>query len=408
MKALVLAGGFPQIALIKELKSRGIYVILADWTEHPAAEPYADIFYRESTLDIEAIESIAKNEKVDLIITVCTDQALNTVAEVSERLKLPCYIDAKTGRDVTNKRYMKSLFQKFGIPSAKHFVCRAGDSISTDIAFPVVVKPVDCNSSKGVVKVNNFKELQTAVEYAQQCSRTNDAIIEEFIDGIELTVDAIVEDGVSKVLCISEMQKIKSDKNFVICRSMIPPTNMNNILNKNVEKAVSMIASAFGLQNCPMLVQLLCRGNDVFVVEFSARTGGGEKYKSIKQFSGVDIIKETVDITLGEHTPVNPKKSNKYILNEFIYCCSGTIDKYTGFEEAKKAGYIEEYEIFKPKGTKMNTASSSGDRAAAVTFICDTYDELKNSYINAFNMIKITAEKGNNIIRSDIRLSFQE
>ena len=33
MKALVLAGGFPQIALIEELKRRGIETVLADWNE---------------------------------------------------------------------------------------------------------------------------------------------------------------------------------------------------------------------------------------------------------------------------------------------------------------------------------------------------------------------------------------
>ena len=56
MKALVLAGGFPQIALIKELKSRSVTVALADWNENPVARPYADIFYHVSTLDVDAIK----------------------------------------------------------------------------------------------------------------------------------------------------------------------------------------------------------------------------------------------------------------------------------------------------------------------------------------------------------------
>ena len=76
MKALVLAGGLPQIALINELKKRGIVTVLADYFENPVAKEYADIFYRESTLDVEAITRVAKQEKVDFLITVCTDQAL--------------------------------------------------------------------------------------------------------------------------------------------------------------------------------------------------------------------------------------------------------------------------------------------------------------------------------------------
>ena len=63
-KALVLAGGIPQIELIKELKRRGYFTILADYYENPVAKPYADKFYQESTLDLEMIEKIAVEEKV--------------------------------------------------------------------------------------------------------------------------------------------------------------------------------------------------------------------------------------------------------------------------------------------------------------------------------------------------------
>lgn len=90
---MISAGGFPQIALIYELKSCGYTVVLADWNENPVAKKHADIYYQESTLDIEAIIAIAQKEAVDFLITACTDQALLTVVKVSETLGLPCNID---------------------------------------------------------------------------------------------------------------------------------------------------------------------------------------------------------------------------------------------------------------------------------------------------------------------------
>ena len=45
MKALVLCGGIPQIALVKELKSKGITTILADMNEKTPAVKYADQFF---------------------------------------------------------------------------------------------------------------------------------------------------------------------------------------------------------------------------------------------------------------------------------------------------------------------------------------------------------------------------
>lgn len=93
MKALVLAGGFPQIALIKELKSRKIEVVLADYYKDPVAKKYADKFYQVSNLDIEAIRNVVR---------------------VSEDLGLPCYIDYQTALNVTNKQYMKKVFIENG------------------------------------------------------------------------------------------------------------------------------------------------------------------------------------------------------------------------------------------------------------------------------------------------------
>ena len=83
MKALILAGGLPQINLIQNLKSRNINTVLADYNEQPVAKGYADMFYQVSTLDVDAIKSVAQKEEVDFLITVCTDQALLTVAQVS-------------------------------------------------------------------------------------------------------------------------------------------------------------------------------------------------------------------------------------------------------------------------------------------------------------------------------------
>ena len=80
MKILVLAGGADQIALINELKNRGHYVILLDYFENPPAKKYADKHIVASTLDIPKVREVAAEEKVDLVCTACTDQALLTVA----------------------------------------------------------------------------------------------------------------------------------------------------------------------------------------------------------------------------------------------------------------------------------------------------------------------------------------
>ena len=110
MKALVVAGGVPHIERIKQLKSRGIVTVLADGNSEAVARPYADKFYRVDIFDIPAVKIIAEKEQVDFVLTVCADQVLLVVAQVSEELGLPCYIDYETAQDVSDKISMRKPY----------------------------------------------------------------------------------------------------------------------------------------------------------------------------------------------------------------------------------------------------------------------------------------------------------
>lgn len=403
MKALVLAGGYPQIALIKELKSRGITVALADYYEEPVAMPYADKFYRVSTLAVDAIEEVARNEQVDFLITACTDQALLTVALVSERLGLPCYINYKTALNVTNKEYMKKVFVEHGVPTAKHIILREYDAKALEcMDYPLIVKPVDCNSSKGVRKVQNEVELKEALADAVQFSRTDTAIIEEYIEGPELSVDAYIENGIAHVLSVSNSDKIADEEKFVIFRGNYPAEGLESV-REQIEKTVQQIADSFNLKDTPMLVQMICREDKVYVLEFSARTGGGVKYLMAKKASGFDVIKAVVDLTLGMKPHVGEiREENRFISNEFIYCKPGVFDHLEGFEELKKAGFVSDYYLFKWKNAEMSRIVCSGDRIGGFTIQADTKAAMIEKHRKVADAIRVIDVNGNDIMRHDL------
>lgn len=403
MKALVLAGGFPQIALINELKNRNIETVLADYYENPVAKPYADKFYRVSTLDIEAITKVAKEEKVDFLITACTDQALNTVACVSEKLGLPCYVDYQTALNVTNKQYMKKVFNEFGVPTAKHVVMgKLDEQRLNGMCYPLIVKPVDCNSSKGVKKVENIAELKIAFAKAVEYSRTDTAIVEEFIEGEELSVDVYVEEGTAHVLSVSSLDKIANNDKFVIFRGRYSADVVDKV-HDLVQGIAQQIADAFGLRNSPMLIQMITDGNRAFVLEFSARTGGGVKFRLVKKASGFDVIAAVVDLTLGNKPHVEKVvPENRYIINEFIYCDEGTFDRLDGFDELVADGTISEYSLYKWQGAKFDTIENSGDRVAGFTIQADTMDEICTKHKKAVAKMRVLDTNGKDIMRKDL------
>ena len=96
MKGIVVPGAIPQIAMLKYLKEKGIHTILADKNPKAIARPYADEFFEVSAMDVDGLVELAKTQKADFIVTCCADQVVLAVAEASERLGLPCYIDFAT------------------------------------------------------------------------------------------------------------------------------------------------------------------------------------------------------------------------------------------------------------------------------------------------------------------------
>lgn len=407
MKALVLAGGFPQIALINELRSRGMKVLLADYFPNPIAKYAADFFYQKSTLDLDEIRNIAINENVDLIITVCTDQAMLTVANLSEELHLPCYISAEAANNVTNKMYMKNIFKLYEIPTSSFLTIRdisEYKEILNCLNFPLVVKPVDCNSSKGVIKVHDINSLISALGDAIHLSRTKTAIVEEYINGCELTVDAFVINGTAKVLSISQDQKIQSEDRFIIYRYDYP-AGISKVVAEKISHYAQVIADAFRLVNCPMLIQLIYRDEEIFILEFSARTGGGLKHKLICEATSVDIIKATVNMTLGIEEEINIKNTHIRIRNEFIYCYPGVFSDFQGVQELVANGTIHGFYPFKNPGERFEKVENSGDRVAGFMLVGKTAEEIKTKHNIVVENIKVIASDGKDIMRHDLLTS---
>lgn len=403
MKALVLCGGLPQVAVTKELKSRGITVVMADMNEKVAGRAYADIFYPVSTLDVEGIKKVAIEEKVDFLISVCADQVLQVAAEISEDLGLPCYIDFATAVNVSKKSYMKKIFVENGVPTSKHVILDQLDPTKiSHLRYPLIVKPVDAYSSRGVKRADSYEELVPAFAEAVQISRTDTAVVEEFVIGDELTVDVYVEEGKAHVLCISNLYKIGEDGKFVINRSRIPGA-VSPEIEAQIADTAQKIADAFGLKNTPMLIQMISDGEKIAVVEFCARTGGGIKFMMIKKISGFDVVKAVVDLTMGIKPYVGEiKKADCITVNEFVYCKPGELVRTEGFEELLAEGTIVEFSVFKAPGTKFGEIRSSGDRCAFFSVEAADEQELMRKHTRANALIKAVGTDGEDLIRHDL------
>lgn len=403
MKALVVAGSIPQVELIRQLKDRGITTVLVDGSQHALAVPYADIFYHVNIFDIEAVKEIAIKEKVDFVITVCADQVLLVVAQVSQMLGLPCYIDYKTAQDVSDKIRMKKIFKSIGVPTTDYVEL---DHLEMDaiknLRYPLVVKPVDAYSSKGVRKAFNEEELKQYYSEAEKISRSGGVIVEEFFTGEEISVDAFVVNGKAHILAVTNSDKVQDKDRFVIFRGRYPVHASDAVL-KQIEEIAQKIAEGFGLVNSPLLIQLLHNGDRVSVLEFCARTGGNMKWLLIKYSCGVDVITATIDITLGKEPDLTIRDTgHKVVVNDFIYCKPGVFDHFEGFDEMVEQGLINEFHPVRIKGTQMRGVTSSSDRIAGMNIVADSVEEFNAKEKIILENVKVLDVNGADIMRKDL------
>lgn len=402
---MILAGGNDQIALIEELRryfDGDVEIILVDMSDKVRAIPYADKFLKISTMDKAAVLAAAREEKIDYILTACGDQPLSTMAYVATEMGLPTYLSEQDVLDLTNKRFMKDKMVKSGIPTAKHvYIDKNWDGVMPDFEYPLVVKPVDSNGSKGVKKVFTPADMEKSLNEAFQYSLSGDVIIEEFKQGEELSVDVYVEGTTAKLLSVTTSKKIKENKDsFTIIQSYYPaPTNYNE---ERVQEICQKIADVWHLHDTPLLVQMIQKSGSYNVLEFSARMGGGSKYYLINALSGVDIMRVYVEMVMGEKPHVEPKKQYNNAIMSYVYCYPGMYEQMTGLDELKKNGVILDYFMYRSSHSEIEKSNTSSDRVAGFLVVGDNQKEVEKKLAEANATLRVLNAKGEDIMRHDL------
>ncbi len=401
---MVLAGGNDQIELIKGIRKRfpGVEIILIDMNPNVRAKEFADKMKVISTMDFDRVLEAAKEDNIDLILSACGDQPMRTMAFISEKLKLPCYISYQQSLNLTNKVLMKHLMVDGGIPTSKFRRFDINSDINIDgLEFPLVIKPADNNGSKGIIKVYTEDEFDNAISEAKKYTLNGDLIVEEFKSGEEYSVEAFIKKGEPHIVFASKNIKIKNRNTFTICRNEYVGELSANLKNK-IMSIIARIGKVFEIDNVPLLIQMIVNGNDINVIEFSARTGGGSKLFFIRQMVGVDIIDNLLDVTFGKDPDIitNPSKDKAAIL--YVYARPGVFASIGNLETLMNDGLITEYYQYKPFGTQILSSNYSSDRCVGFLIRAKDDMELNKKIEIVNNTISILNENGEDIMCHDI------
>jgi biotin carboxylase len=404
--AIVLGGTNPHIALIQKLKDRGYYTILVDYLDNPPAKQAADLHIQESTLDNDAVYRVANEYDADIVISACVDQANIAACYVAEKLGLPHPYSFELALNITNKGYMKKIMFEKNIPTSKYIYLEPDQKLpNINLQYPVMVKPADSCAASGVKKATSEAEMQRFYSEAKKVSRNGRVVIEEFVKGEEVSVYSFVSHGKAQIIMISQrMSVIEGEDHVLKCYATLAPAPISKIAFDKIQVACTKIASAFGLDNTPLHVQVMVDKDEIEIIEIAPRVGGGVSYQTIKSNTEFDILEATIDSYLQIPVKLHYVKPKCYYTVNILYGKPCIYDRVDGEDELISNGIIESFHYHKTKGMKITSDRASGGRIAAAVVKGKTKKELLSKIEFMINKIEAYDNEGNPVLRKDLYL----
>ena len=301
MKKLAIIGAsYLQQPLVEKCKELGVFSICFAWEEGAVCKDLCDKFYPISTIDKEEILKICQEEKIDGITTIASDVATLTVCYVAEQMGLVGNPD-KYSRTATNKYLMRQCFMEHDVPSPK-FTLTEGQipEIINTFSFPVIVKPTDRSGSRGVEKVLKREDLQEAIDRACGESFQKKAVIEEFVEGREISVESISFKGNHHILQITD--KVTTEAPYFVELEHHQPSSLPEDIKTKVRAIVLNALDALLIQYGASHAELkITKDGDIRVIEIGARMGGDFIGSDLVKLStGYDFLKGIIDVAFGE------------------------------------------------------------------------------------------------------------
>lgn len=355
---LILGGGIMQLPSVRIARNKGWKVIVAAREVDGEIQSIADRVEYLDLSDKDAIYRAARKIKaqtgLDGVFTAGTDFS-TTVAWVAERLSLPG-IHYRAAMAATDKSRMRRAFRQCGVPSPDYYTLRSEVKESrplNGLSFPLVVKPVDNMGARGVRRVDNKLQLQKAAAEAIRQSRSGRAIIEEYLDGPELSLDAIVYQG--KITICGVADRHICFPPFFVEMGHTMPTSLGKDVIEPAVQAFSQGIRALGIDNGAAKGDIKITTSGPIIGEIAARLSGG--YMSGWTFplaTGVEVTEAALNIAVGlPPGDLRPRRFDSSAERAFI-SIPGRVAEILGVQEARQVPGIAELFLRTAGGNRVD------------------------------------------------------
>ena len=390
---MILGASILQLPAIQKAKEMGLQIVAVDM--NPDAIGFGeDGVIKEviSTIDIPAVVDCAKKHKVDGVMTLASDMPMRTVAAVSKELGL-VGISEETALKATNKACMREALRQGGVPIPEFYKVSTREEYNSAVLkfnVPFIVKPADNSGSRGIVKIEDLTDEQSifeAYDYSKASSRNGDVVVEEYMNGPEVSVETLTVNGKCHVIQITD--KITTGAPHFVEMGHTQPSQLESDTKRRISEIAKLANKAVGISNGPSHTEIIVTQDGPKIVELGARLGGDCITTHLVPLStGVDMVESCIKIALGEEPDIAIKFSKGSAIR-YLTCDTGRIESITGIDEARLLEGIRQVSIVHDVGDVASEIKSSSDRVGFVVAQGDTPMDAVTECSVAIGMIDI-------------------
>lgn len=317
----IIGASYLQLPLIQKAKELGYKTHVFAWAANDVGEFAADYFYPISIVEKEKIAEKCKEIGICGVCSIATDLGTIAVSYVANKLGLPGNSMDCTYKS-TNKHLMRETFEQNGDPSPKSILVDANTDISKlNLTYPVIVKPTDRSGSRGIYKVDSSKGLEKAIHSAISEGFEKKALVEEFAEGQEYSVEGISYNGEHHILAVT--LKYTTGAPHFIETGHLEPAPISIDTYKKIVSVVTHALDSLGIENSASHSEIKIdeKGN-LRIIEIGARMGGDCIGSDLVHYStGIDYVRAVIQVACGNPPDLKPdqetcKAEVRFILTE--------------------------------------------------------------------------------------------
>lgn len=405
-KRLLVLGAFEHSKhLIDAARKLGIYTVVTDYVKDAPGKKYADKAYDISTTDVDALENLCISENIDGVVVGYVDVNLLPYYKLCKRMGYPYYCDDKLISLTMNKRNFKDLCVRNGITVTPDIDELLVERNAEEIDYPIIVKPADSYSSKGISVCYNANELKTAKEKAMEVSTCKQIVVEKFIEAEDVYLYFTVQNGIVSLSAMAD--RLLNNEQYGCAPQPVGyffPSKYIDLYFEKVHSHVQRMVDEINLKNGTFFMQGFVLDNNIMFFEMGLRLSGGCGYLQIRNQNEIDQTEMYVRFALtGEFGPWDiTKYDNPYFKKPacvvVVLLKNGTLSKIQGLDRVKEDDSYFDIIQLRNIGDTLN-AKGTLNQVFARIYLCNkTEEKLQASISNIKRQLKILDSDGNNMI----------